>query len=452
MTRAASAWARAAALAGVAILAGAGIVAGLDAPAVAASARPGVCTTDDTGAVTLVIDYHDLGADTETYCVTGLATSAVGADVLTAAGVATQGTVHDGPSFVCRVQGYPAPTQTLAIPGNPSYTETCTTTPPTTAHWSYWWAAEGESTWTYATRGLAASRVKPGGFEGWSFSLGASGSDAVPPRTTPERVAAPPSARPGDQQAAGSSGVDTGSSGGAPGGDAGAGDRGSPGSPQGAPSGTGSGTSGSRAGKTSGAATPKATTSGKASARSRTNANGKDSSAGEVSDDRESPAAESRTSRGKSALGPGTTSPDDADTNASARQGASGAARSGQTEATSANTGGGSGAGRQVPTSGRVGARAPAGTPHEEPTGGPDGESTTRNEDARQGEWTTESPGAPSSGGQGSDDAAAGQSGGPGPWGTALGAAAVLAMALAGATAATQAKHRRKRAAGRHSP
>ncbi|MDR1151783.1 MAG: hypothetical protein LBK72_04785, partial [Bifidobacteriaceae bacterium] len=208
------AWARMVALTGAVAV----TVMGPHAPAAAASVRPGICTTADDGAVTLVIDYHGLGADTETYCVAGLDASAVGADVLTAAGVTVQGTVHDGPSFVCRLQGQPSPTRTLAIPGNSSYTETCDATPPTTAHWSYWWAAPGESAWTYATRGLTTNRVRPGGFEGWSFSQSASGGDPIAPGLAPERVAAPPAARPGDQQAAGSSGVDRGPAVGAPGG------------------------------------------------------------------------------------------------------------------------------------------------------------------------------------------------------------------------------------------
>lgn len=154
------------------------------------SSREGVCTTADTTGVTLVIDYQQLGGGIATYCVTGLTAAQTGWDVLKAAGVTVAGTVHDGQSFACRLNGRPGPGQVIPITGEPGYTEKCVDTPPQSAYWSYWWARPGGQ-WTYSQVGAMSRRVVLGGFEGWSFALNATPSTLPPPRQKPVRLPAP---------------------------------------------------------------------------------------------------------------------------------------------------------------------------------------------------------------------------------------------------------------------
>jgi hypothetical protein len=148
------------------------------------AARPGYCGPGDPAAVTLVIDYQDLGRPTDVFCVSNLDATASAADVLRAAGVAVTGTTQSGPEFICRLAGLPAPDQPIGIPGNPDYVETCAVTPPAAAYWSYWQAAPGGD-WAYSLRGSAASRVHLGGFEGFSFAHNAAQPKDAQPRTAP---------------------------------------------------------------------------------------------------------------------------------------------------------------------------------------------------------------------------------------------------------------------------
>jgi hypothetical protein len=197
------------------------VIAGLAVAALTvlapAGSHPGACTTAEPTGVTVVIDYQRLGGATEVICALGLAGGATGRDALAAAGVAAQGTAHDGDSFVCRLRGRPSASETLPRASDPQYKETCELTPPSDAYWSYWSAADGGS-WSYASKGPASQRVRPGGFEGWSFNLG--GASAPAPRVAPVRVAAPPpsaAAPPTEQTDTGGGGAGSDGAGGAAG-------------------------------------------------------------------------------------------------------------------------------------------------------------------------------------------------------------------------------------------
>ena len=158
---------------------------------VAAGSHGGYCTSADQDAVTLVVDYQDLGGGTEIRCAAGLRRGATGYDALQAAGVSVAGTVHDGPGYVCRLNGRPSASLRLPIAGNDSYTEQCVNTPPTSAYWGYWWASPGGG-WTYSSAGAMSHRVAIGGFEGWSFSHNASGGSNPAPGVAPVLPAPPP--------------------------------------------------------------------------------------------------------------------------------------------------------------------------------------------------------------------------------------------------------------------
>ena len=152
------------------------------APAAWAKGRSGYCTTADKNAVTVAIDFGDLGGGTRVYCASGLRSGATGMDALRAVGVPVN-TVKGNSGFVCRLRGKPAANQKISIPGDSEYTEDCKDTPPAAAYWSYWSASAGGS-WRYNMRGATSNKVMVGGYEGWSFAHNA-GSGGVAPRVRP---------------------------------------------------------------------------------------------------------------------------------------------------------------------------------------------------------------------------------------------------------------------------
>lgn len=177
------------------------------APAQAAG-QPGYCP-DATG-VTVVVDFQALGGGVVVRCAPApLPGSGTGLDALVAAGISLEGTRRWGDSFICRLGGKPAVTTSLAVTGQSGYHEQCLDTPPSAAFWGYWHASNGGS-WQYSLQGVKSYQTTPGGFEGWSFSLDASGSGNPVPRLTPTRPPAPVSPSPGSGSGSGN-GVGSGS-------------------------------------------------------------------------------------------------------------------------------------------------------------------------------------------------------------------------------------------------
>jgi hypothetical protein len=163
-------------------------VAAVSAAGAVESGPSGYCST--TAGVTVVVDMSALGGGVTVRCAPGPGGAGyTGLDALRGAGFTVAGTQRYGLAFVCRIQGRPSPTESLAIPGNPTYHEQCVDTPPQTAFWSYWSARNG-GTWAYNTVGASSHGTIPGGFEGWAFSLG-NGSPATP-AVEPVRPHAPP--------------------------------------------------------------------------------------------------------------------------------------------------------------------------------------------------------------------------------------------------------------------
>jgi len=150
-------------------------------------ARSGTCTTADQNAVTVAIDYQQLGGGTATYCVTGVSAATTGMQALQDTGLAV---TMSSAGFVCRINGKPGATQALPVTGDAGYTEQCAGTPPTAAYWTYWYAKPGGG-WTYSSQGAGSHRVNLGGFEGWSFSLNHTMATAPAPGVNPVTPAAP---------------------------------------------------------------------------------------------------------------------------------------------------------------------------------------------------------------------------------------------------------------------
>lgn len=153
----------------------------------------GPCIT--AGGVTVVVDYRDLGGGIQVRCAPDAQSGDTGLTVLARAGFTTEGTLRDGPGFVCRINNSPSIEQTIPISGNEDYRETCVNTAPNEAHWTYWHAPNG-GPWTYSQAGSANREVLIGGYEGWSFSLNRSREAPPPPRATPSHTLALPTPTP----------------------------------------------------------------------------------------------------------------------------------------------------------------------------------------------------------------------------------------------------------------
>jgi hypothetical protein len=137
-----------------------------------------MCTASDAQAVTVVIDFGQLGPEPLVGCATNLPTGATGADALASLGVTITEATRSA-QFICRLNGHPAADQVLALPGDDNYVEACLSTPPASAYWTYWWA-DASGAWSYATKGYALHEVIIGGYEGYSFSYGRSVADSQP--------------------------------------------------------------------------------------------------------------------------------------------------------------------------------------------------------------------------------------------------------------------------------
>ncbi|TCB97172.1 hypothetical protein E0H26_12880 [Micromonospora zingiberis] len=159
-------------------LAGASVLVG-PVPAAAAGSA-GYCP--DSGGVTVVVDFKELGGGTVVRCAPG--DQATGLAALKNAGFQIAGTLRWGEGFICRIEGKPSASE-----------EKCVDTPPASAYWSYWHAPNGGS-WTYSDKGVLNRKPPAGSFEGWSFSLNRNTDNAPRPGVAPTRPAPPPRTTP----------------------------------------------------------------------------------------------------------------------------------------------------------------------------------------------------------------------------------------------------------------
>ncbi|MFD7396868.1 prenyltransferase/squalene oxidase repeat-containing protein [Streptomyces virginiae] len=126
---------------------------------VPASADPIEQCTATTGAI-VAVDFGPFGGKVDKGCDT---TPTTGYELLQTAGFTMEGTVHDGPAFICRIgkgtgTQYPTPDK-----------EACVLTPQATAYWSYWTASPGQRKWSYSQQGAMARNPKPGDVEAWVY-------------------------------------------------------------------------------------------------------------------------------------------------------------------------------------------------------------------------------------------------------------------------------------------
>lgn len=121
-----------------------------------AIATPAIAAEDCSAAddVTVVIDYKDLGSETQVLCAQGAGGKSA-FEVLAAAGVELQGTADYGNAVICRVNGLPD-----------EQTETCETFS-ATAYWAL--SISAEEKWLLAENGVQDQVVAGGTFLGLSY-------------------------------------------------------------------------------------------------------------------------------------------------------------------------------------------------------------------------------------------------------------------------------------------
>ena len=129
----------------------------LTAPLPAGADPVADCST--TVGVVVAVDLSPWGGAVERGCdaTPSTALAALQADF------SVDGTAQYGDAFVCRIDGDPTVDQTP-----------CTSTPPASASWSFWYADAGSASWTYATEGASTFRPQAGSAEAWTF--GAAGT------------------------------------------------------------------------------------------------------------------------------------------------------------------------------------------------------------------------------------------------------------------------------------
>jgi len=129
------------------------------------------CTT--TAGVIVVVDFSHWGDNADRVCFAALTTNTTAYDALIAEGFTTVGDAHDGSAFVCRIT---EPGTGIAEPS--AMEDTCATTPPSTAYWSFWIANPGQGAWSVSPLGVMSLVPQPGSVEYWNF--GSEGSNQPP--------------------------------------------------------------------------------------------------------------------------------------------------------------------------------------------------------------------------------------------------------------------------------
>jgi len=127
---------------------------------------------DDCSGVVVVVDYGILESEADPVCVELAESEALAKDVLSFAGLATEGTGTYGDQIVCRVNGLPSESEPFVVEGNNPHSETCADMPPAFAYWALWFKDSAGNEWDYAQEGVGSLMLSPGNQLGLVFSTG----------------------------------------------------------------------------------------------------------------------------------------------------------------------------------------------------------------------------------------------------------------------------------------
>ncbi len=140
----------------------------LAAPTSMAGADP---TVDCSAGVIVAVNYATWSGPIDTVCDAGTL-PATAAYALQTARFDPVGVASYGLAFICQIGGDPPD-------------DSCQSTPPADAYWSFWYADSGNNSWTYSTVGAMSLEPQAGSVEYWVFG-GASGT--VQPLPSPDAV------------------------------------------------------------------------------------------------------------------------------------------------------------------------------------------------------------------------------------------------------------------------
>ena len=126
--------------------------------------------------VTVVVDFGVLDEPAVEAC----ASAGVAADVLEEAGISTEGTADYGDQVVCRVNGEPAPDETVTFEGQAPFVESCATLT-SGGYWGLWIRTGPNAEWGFAQEGVATQELTDGQTLGLVYTSSAE-SDPKPPR------------------------------------------------------------------------------------------------------------------------------------------------------------------------------------------------------------------------------------------------------------------------------
>ena len=174
----------------VARLAGAAAASGLALAGLVVAAVPAsAAACSGSSGVTVVVDR---GGSISTRCASGDPSSALSA--LKSAGFTVDYPRQFLGSVVCRINGYPTPTD-----------DPCVRMPPASAYWAFFHAKRGGS-WVYSSSGAASYNPAPGSVVGFRFGSGQQPGIAppappktsapAPTKTTPKPAPKPPTTKP----------------------------------------------------------------------------------------------------------------------------------------------------------------------------------------------------------------------------------------------------------------
>ena len=177
----------------VARLAGAAAASGLALAGLVVAAVPAsAAACSGSSGVTVVVDR---GGSISTRCASGDPSSALSA--LKSAGFTVDYPRQFLGSVVCRINGYPTPTD-----------DPCVRMPPASAYWAFFHAKRGGS-WVYSSSGAASYNPAPGSVVGFRFGSGQQPGIAppappktsapAPTKTTPKPAPKPPTTKPKPQ-------------------------------------------------------------------------------------------------------------------------------------------------------------------------------------------------------------------------------------------------------------
>ena len=128
--------------------------------------------------VTVVVNFGILSEDSLKQCVVVGGGPAVAHEILSVAGVTTEGTITYGDQVVCRVNGLPSESEAFTVEGEQPHTETCADMAPAFAYWALWVKQSAEADWAYAEEGVGTLELVAGDTIGLAFSTG--GETPVP--------------------------------------------------------------------------------------------------------------------------------------------------------------------------------------------------------------------------------------------------------------------------------